>query len=182
MSLDAADAAFFCLMKSSHFNFKGFTLIELLVVIAVLGILASIVLVAINPFQSFQKANDGRTKQSVSQLGGALTAYYSAKQLFPTADSDWMGDLIAGGDLGDRAPEAGATCVPAAANDSNYCLQTGPSAAVVYARLTSDVETEKCSSGEVAYFLYDTTRGRSCIVCGSTAETFSPGVACDATN
>ncbi len=56
---------------------KGFTLIELLVVIAILGILASVVLVAINPTERIREAQDSGLKSGVSQVGTALDSCYT---------------------------------------------------------------------------------------------------------
>jgi len=56
---------------------KGFTLIELLVVIAVLGILASVVLVAINPSERIKEASDTGIKNNVSQVATGAEACYT---------------------------------------------------------------------------------------------------------
>lgn len=57
--------------------FNGFTLIELLVVIAILGILASVVLVAINPGERINEAQDANRKSDVGQVSVALESYYA---------------------------------------------------------------------------------------------------------
>ncbi len=53
---------------------KGFTLIELLVVIAVIGLLASIVLVAVGPARA--KARDARRQSDVRQVNLAMEMCY----------------------------------------------------------------------------------------------------------
>lgn len=53
----------------------GFTLIELLLVISILSILATIVLVAINPVKRINEARDSGRKQDLAQISHALEAY-----------------------------------------------------------------------------------------------------------
>ena len=63
---------------------RGFTLIELLVVIAIIGILSSIVLVALNDARG--KANDARRVWDMSTMRLALAGYYDDNQAYPDGD------------------------------------------------------------------------------------------------
>lgn len=71
-------------------NKKGFTLIELLVVIAIIGILASVVLSALNSARL-----KGRNAQRVSQLRQikiALEMYYDDHNAYPNNFTSWHSD------------------------------------------------------------------------------------------
>ena len=61
-------------MKKLKQNQKGFTLIELLVVIAIIGLLASVVLLALNSAR--QKSRDAKRLADVRQIASALELYF----------------------------------------------------------------------------------------------------------
>lgn len=54
---------------------EGFTLIELLVVIGIIGILAAIVLVAVNPGRQFAQARNTTRKSDIIQISTAVYAF-----------------------------------------------------------------------------------------------------------
>ena len=64
-------------------KFKGFTLIELLIVIALLGALAVGLLAALDPFEQLKKGTDTGTRNTVSEVQGAVVRYYALKGWMP---------------------------------------------------------------------------------------------------
>ncbi len=63
-------------------NKKGFTLIELLVVVAIIGLLATLSIVALNNARA--RARDTRRVADVKQIQTALELYYNDKGSYPT--------------------------------------------------------------------------------------------------
>ena len=62
-------------MNTYHKSKKGFTLLEILIVIAALGILATIVILALNPGAIFADIRNGQRDSDMRDLSGALTQW-----------------------------------------------------------------------------------------------------------
>jgi len=71
-------------MTAQNKNKSAFTLIELLLVIAIIGILAAVVAVAINPAQKINQANDAKAKSDIGQVASAAQSYFTTNQTYPT--------------------------------------------------------------------------------------------------
>lgn len=70
-------------MKTLRNKNKGFTLIELLVVIAIIGLLASVVLLALNSARA--KSRDAKRLADVRQFASAVELYFNDNSSYPTA-------------------------------------------------------------------------------------------------
>ena len=72
---------FFCIGNRiedmTHTNKKGFTLIELLIVIGILAILATAVILILNPAELFRQARDSQRISDMATLKSALAFYLS---------------------------------------------------------------------------------------------------------
>lgn len=66
---------------------KGFTLIELLVVIALIGTLAGVAVVTINPEAQQNFARDGVRRQHLKDTADSLETYYTAERSYPAAST-----------------------------------------------------------------------------------------------
>lgn len=75
-------------MRNKHQ--KGFTLIELLVVIAIIGLLASVVLLALNSARA--KSRDAKRLADIRQLQTALELFYNDAGGYPPATSSAPGN------------------------------------------------------------------------------------------
>ena len=78
-------------MKNIKKN-EGFTLIEILVVIGIIAVLATIVLIAINPARQFAQANNSQRSSNVNAILNAIGQYTAdnkgALPTLPTGEVD----------------------------------------------------------------------------------------------
>lgn len=66
---------------------SGFTLIELLIVIGILGILATGLLAAVDPFEQLKKARDTNKRNAVVELHNGFIRYYATHGDLPWDDT-----------------------------------------------------------------------------------------------
>ena len=115
-------------MKKLKQNQKGFTLIELLVVIAIIGLLASVVLLALNSARG--KGRDARRLSELRQITAAAQLQYDNTGSYAAVAGELGGEAIP-----DQA--AGGDC--AAAADYSYTGDaTGFSASACLEQGTAD--------------------------------------------
>ncbi|QQS39537.1 type II secretion system protein [Candidatus Woesebacteria bacterium] len=150
----------------------GFTLIELLIVIAILGVMAVVMLVVINPVERLAQSRDAGRISTITQLGHAGAAYYTDKASYPT-EANWAQELIDAGTL--KSFPAG---VAYTANDvvhcasqeqpvfnPTFCYETDALLdPIMFARAEADIHNLKCTVGG-AYFVYSFEDGRAGTVC-----------------
>ena len=78
-------------------NKRGFTLVELVVVMAVLGILAGVLIVGLNPAAQFKKSRDGRRRADLEQIRSALEMCYADEGSYPVGSLSSGSNITCGG-------------------------------------------------------------------------------------
>lgn len=162
---------------NKSFSPKGFTLIELLIVIAVLGVLAAIVLIAINPGEQIARGKDASRLQVVAQLGHAMQAYFTNQGSLPVYSNAWQQALISSGDLNtiQAAPDDGnAVCAASYPYSQNrICYASSGTDFAIWTGVESKQYKVKAGGGAECvsppprspYFIYTSVLGRAGVGC-----------------
>jgi len=76
-------------MKSKRYIFEGFTMIELLIVVAIIGILATTMMVILNPKTMLARARDSQRDTDISSIVMLVRQYASDHSgVLPDTDDD----------------------------------------------------------------------------------------------
>lgn len=142
-------------MRTSH---KGFTLIELLLVIGIIAILASIVIVAINPTKQL---GDARNAQRRSDVNTILSAVYQY-----AIDND--GNLPAGIDTTEQ--EICAT----GSTDTDECLDLDTLTGSYLVRIPRDPQVQSATGTN--YFIVENANGRITVSAPGVEPEGSPAI------
>jgi prepilin-type N-terminal cleavage/methylation domain-containing protein len=76
---------------------RGFTLLEILLVIATIGILASIVLVAINPTRQIAQLRNAERRVEINSIQQAIEQYFANTRSYPTGITAAMQNICING-------------------------------------------------------------------------------------
>jgi uncharacterized RDD family membrane protein YckC len=171
--------------------------------LALVGILAAVVLLALDPARQLDRAKeaqlindihdssdkyeiDTRRKQDddrkfiVTQLATAQMIYFEENNSFPPVTNTWITDIFerGGGSFPPMEIEDVYTlnaCDANAGSENGFCYQFQGTNAILYSRQSSNYERDKCP-GKVSWFVYSTADGRDGIVCTELTGYPQPGV------
>lgn len=160
--------------------YRGYSFISLIVGVLVIGVLAVISVVLINPGELTIQKKDGARIEEVTRIGEALISYAKSKNgNIPQGTKSWLSDLVARGEISEiptLIPYNNSAALCKKNQQSGICYDTDgkfpPNAAIVYAKLESISENTKCdvSLSETAWVVYDMLSIRSGIVCTPGVE------------
>lgn len=177
---------------------KGFTLIELLIVIAILGTLAVVVLIALNPVQQLARTRDAGRISTVTQLGHAMQALGTTRGgTYPvhggtgnctgsaTTGTNWVTNcLVNGGEIQDEPtnPTYSANtsygCGTGHASDpSGWCYVGTAAGGTVYTSPEASSNRSLCPSTGRAFIAFNTVDGRGGILCMPNTTSFPSAAA-----
>lgn len=163
--------------KLQHLQ-SGFTLIELLIVVGILGVLASAILIALNPLEQFARGRDAGRLTAIDQLGNTVQSYAASQSSsYPAQGPTWMNTLLTASEIkslptNPSSPGYTLGCYTANVAQNGICYQTNSLESIIYVRAEaqSNIVKAACTTGEVAWIVWSSTAGKSGLIC-TTANT-----------
>ena len=170
---------------------KGFTLIELLIVIVIIGVLAAVILIAINPVEQIARANDSGRISDIAEIGHAVQAYYANQQKLPTVGNTYQTALFNAGEISQAVvtvpPSTNTVCDGATGGtQGGICyVSNGTTNFLVWTTLDSTSNSVKaanavagtpCAAGTVPAAIYDSSQGKAGLACLPTNGAPAGGV------
>ncbi|MFC1649742.1 type II secretion system protein [Patescibacteria group bacterium] len=157
-------------------NKLGFTLLELLIVMAILGILAVVIFVIINPAEMLARSRDTGRINAVTQMGRAVQHYRTTHDNTYPDELGWGADLTTSAEINtipagiayNMSGTSNCTTNPLPALTPSFCYDldgVGGNGALVFSRLESNLKNEYCTPPEVSYFVFSTADSRGGLIC-----------------
>jgi len=164
---------------SSKNNPSGFTLIELLIVIAILGVLAAVIMILIDPAELLARSRDAGRINTVTQIGRSIQRYRTTHDNSYPNNLSWGADLLASTEMNSIPSgipyntEGVTSCTtnPLPTTNPTFCYnldETDENGALVFSALESKIKNEYCTDSERAYFVYSTTDSKAGLICSDT--------------
>lgn len=139
-------------------NIKGFTLIELLVVIGMLGVLATGVIILVNPSEQLKKGRDSQRKADLRAIQTALELYRAENGAYPLIGPSKVGGHWNVESIEDNlnenvtylvkipiGPSGGTSCTESSPGDYGYAVPSDGSKYTLFTYLenTSDPDATR---------------------------------------
>lgn len=149
-----------CPMKKYDYEkSNGFLLIELLLIVAILGILAAVVLIAINPSLIFSDTKDAQTDQLIGNLADSIETCFTHRE-GNYASCDSYAELEAGDYIKNQN-------IWKDSHDNLLVISRSGQYLAVYGQLESDRTKCDVGSGTPYYSVYQGIDGTISVCCGS---------------
>jgi prepilin-type N-terminal cleavage/methylation domain-containing protein len=107
--------------KNKQIKHKGFTLLEILLVIGIIGILAAIVIIAINPSRSLARSRDLQRKVGITEINKGLEQYYIDNNQYPSTITSSLQGIC---NTGASATSTGFNCTDSGLVDLSMLVPT----------------------------------------------------------
>lgn len=145
---------------------------------AILGVMAVIILVIINPVEKLAQARDSNRLTSVTQLGHALQAYYTSTSSYPVV-ANWAQNLIDKSEISSfpsGVPYSAYSITPCTTyvepyTNPTYCYnedEANGRGAIIFTKAEALSYRSKCTAPYTAYFVFSTVDGRGGTICSNS--------------